>query len=82
LRDVNNTIARVVDFYNNERFHISIGMMTPAEASQCSGEMNMRWTSYRDLAIKRLLGIKITEKNLPLSPCHWLTVGLSRERDQ
>ena len=49
---------------------MSIGMMMPAEASQCSGDRNMRWTSYRELAIKRSLGTKITEKGLPLSSCH------------
>ena len=70
LREVKNTIAEAVDFYNNERPHMSIGMMTPAEASQCSGDRDMRWTSYRELAIKRSLGMKITENGLPLSSCH------------
>ena len=76
LREVNNAIAKAVYFYNNERPHMSIGMMTPAEASQCSGDRNMRWTSYRELAIKRSLRMKITKNGLPLSPCHWSPSGL------
>jgi len=57
--------AFAVDSYNNERSHRSIGIMTPAEASQCSGERDMRWISYRELAIKKSLETKITENVFP-----------------
>lgn len=47
------TIAEVIAFYNNERPHMSINMMTPAEAAKCTGEIKKRWHSYRVEAIKR-----------------------------
>ena len=59
-------IAEVIAFYNNERPHMSIDMMTPAEAAQCSGEIKKRWYSYRVAAIKRDAICDITQKGLPL----------------
>ncbi len=47
---------------------MSIGMMTPVEASRCTGKRDMKWTSYRELAIKKSSEMKIAEKGLPLSP--------------
>jgi len=32
-------VRDAVAFYNNERPHMSIGMMTPAEAANCTGEL-------------------------------------------
>lgn len=55
---------------------MSIGMMTPEEASQCNGQRDMKWTSYRELAIKKKsLETKIAENSLPLSPCNGLLPG-------
>ena len=75
-KEVVKAVKGAVDFYNNERPHMSIGMMTPVEASQCSGERDMRWISYRELAIKKSLERKIAENGLPLSPCHGSPSGL------
>lgn len=41
-------VTKAVDFYNNERPHMNIGMMTPVEAAQSNGERDMRWISYRE----------------------------------
>lgn len=46
-------IEAAVDFYNNHRPHMSLDMMTPAQAAQRSGEIKKRWHSYREDAIKK-----------------------------
>ena len=45
--DVRRAVSRAVDFYNNERPHMSLDMMTPADASSRTGEIAKCWTSYR-----------------------------------
>lgn len=46
------TLAPAIQFYNNERPHMSIDMMTPAQAASCTGEIGKSWKSYRLPAIK------------------------------
>ena len=43
-----------IDFYNNERPHMSLDWKTPAEAARCTGELEKKWVSYRENAIKAL----------------------------
>ncbi len=68
--DINQVIAAVknaVDFYNNERPHMSISMLTPSEAAIHDGAIEKVWTSYREKAIKeKQVALEITEKPLPL----------------
>lgn len=45
-------VARAVAFYNNERPHMSLNMMTPAEAASCKGEIPKKWVSYKEKWIK------------------------------
>ncbi|MCR5014443.1 MAG: IS3 family transposase [Bacteroidales bacterium] len=67
VADVKAAVSDAVAFYNNERPHMSIGMMTPAEASNCTGELEKMWKSYRIAAIKKKAQDSgITEKGLPL----------------
>jgi len=67
IKEVKAAVTVAVDFYNNERPHMSIDMMTPNEAAGCSGEIAKRWKSYRLIAIKnRLDSLHITENSLPL----------------
>ena len=40
VAEVRAAVSDAVVFYNNERPHMSIGMMTPAEASNLSGELD------------------------------------------
>lgn len=53
LKELRQAIASAVDFYNNRRPHMSIDMMTPAQAAKCQGEIGKRWYSYRDAVIKK-----------------------------
>ena len=52
ITEVRDAITKAVEFYNNERPHMSIDMMTPAQAAKCNGELKKWWKSYRDKAIK------------------------------
>ena len=70
LEEVIAATALAADFYNNRRPHMSIGMMTPAEASETSGDRDMRWKSYRMMAIKSRNSLDIAEIPLPLPQRH------------
>ena len=52
LEEVIAATALAADFYNNHRTHMSFDLMTPAEASETSEDMDIRWQSYSMLAIK------------------------------
>ena len=68
IGEVVSAVARAVDFYNNERPHMSIDMMTPSMAARCDGEIPKRWISYRERAIrKKQARLEIPENSLPLS---------------
>ena len=67
IDDVIAAVARAVDFYNNERPHMSIDMMTPATAAFCEGEIKKRWVSLRERAIREKQTLEIPENSLPLS---------------
>lgn len=38
IGEVVSAVSRAVDFYNNERPHMSIDMMTPSMEARCDGE--------------------------------------------
>lgn len=70
VEDVEFRVLRAVEFYNNRRPHMSIDMMTPAEAAFCDGEIQKRWTSFREIAIKNKINDSNNPENsLPLSHC-------------
>ena len=52
LDEVTAAISAAVVFYNEERPHMSIDMMTPREAANCTGELRKHWKSYRQEHIK------------------------------
>lgn len=60
IREVITAVALATDFYNNRRPHMSVGMKTPAEAAESTGDRDMRWTSYRQMAIKNRNNLDIT----------------------
>ena len=67
IGDDRAAVARAVDFYNNERPHMSIDMKTPAEAALCMGEIPKCWISYRENAIRaNRSALDIPENTLPL----------------
>lgn len=76
IEEVITAIALAVDFYNNRRPHMSVEMMTPAEAAESTGERDMKWTSYRHRAIKSRDNLDIPENSLPLPNCNGSTSGL------
>lgn len=75
MEEVIAAVALAVNFYNTRRPHMSIGMMTPAEAAGTTGDRDMRWTSYRLLAIKSRDGADIPKNSLPLSARQGSTYG-------
>ena len=77
VAEVRAAVSEAVAFYNNERPHMSIGMMTPVEASNLTGELEKKWRSYRTEAIKKKnQDTDITEKGLPLPGCQRSPSGL------
>lgn len=53
IAEVKAAVSKAIEFYNNERPHMSNNMMPPAEAAKCNGELKKWWHSYRDEAIKK-----------------------------
>ena len=54
IEEVRKAVKVAVDFYNNERPHMSLNWQTPAQAALCTGEIQKKWVSYREKAIKGL----------------------------
>ena len=52
--EVREAMRAAVPFYNNERPHRSIEMLTPMEAAGRTGRFKRGWTSYRERAIDNL----------------------------
>ena len=68
IQQVIDAVEKAVDFYNNERPHMSIGMMTPSKAAVYDGVVEKIWTSYREKAIReKRVALEIPENPLPLS---------------
>lgn len=67
IDEVIAAVARAVDFYNNERPHMSIDMMTPAMAAFCEGEIKKHWVSLRERAIRDKQALEIPKNSLLLS---------------
>ena len=76
IGEVIAAVALAVDFYNNRRPHMSIGMMVPSEAAESIGDRDMRWTSYRHMAIKSRNNLDIPGNSLPLTACQGSPSGL------
>ncbi len=76
IDEVIASVAVAVDFYNNRRPHMSIGMMKPSEAINLTGERDMKWTSYRQMAIKNSINTAKTEYPLPEDTCQGSPSGL------
>lgn len=62
IAEVRTNLNIAVEFYNKNRPHMSIDMMTPQEASLCQGRLKKRWHSYRDSAISKLSNQKVIPK--------------------
>ena len=76
---VRKAVAKAVDFYNFRRPHMSINMMTPAEAALCEGVLEKWWVSYREKAVKAILekqALETGENNISLSAVQGSPSGL------
>ncbi len=76
IQEVIGAVAVAVDFYNNRRPHMSLGMRTPAEMAESIGDRDMKWKSRRLEAIKNRNNLDITENCLPLPTSHGDPSGL------
>ena len=77
IGQVISAVSRSVHFYNEERPHMSIDMMTPVEASSRTGEIPKRWVSLRENFLKEnQKNCDIPKKRLPLYPCQGYPSGL------
>lgn len=54
IEEIREAMRAAVPFYNNERPHRSIEMLTPIEAAGRTGRFKRGWTSYRERAIDNL----------------------------
>jgi len=78
-RRVLDAVAKAVDFYNFRRPHMSINMMTPAEAALCEGVLEKWWVSYREKAVRAILekqALENGENNISLSAVQGSPSGL------
>ena len=67
LDEVIAAIIVAVRFYNEERMHMSIDMMTPREAANCTGELKKHWRSLRQEHIKaKRAEAQTTETAIPV----------------
>ena len=87
IREVVEAVDAAVDFYNNHRPHMSIGMRTPAEMTEVVGDRNMKWHSRRREAIlskKESDMSDIIENSLPSRPVSGLPTayGLQSTADR
>ena len=55
--EVKAALRTAVDFYNNERPHLSLDGMTPFQASRTTGEIQKNWISFREIAIKKQMSL-------------------------
>lgn len=53
IEEVREAMASAVAFYNQERPHRSIEMLTPIEAATRTGRFKRGWKSYRELALDK-----------------------------
>ena len=63
IEEVREAMASAVSFYNRERPHRSIEMLTPFEAATRTGRFKRGWKSYRELAIDKNLVENTTAKD-------------------
>lgn len=49
IEQLRDKLQTVIEFYNEQRPHRSLDMMTPRQASQKKGKIAKRWKSYKDI---------------------------------
>jgi transposase InsO family protein len=54
IGEVRRAMTKAVEFYNNERPHMSLNNMTPRQAASCMGKIQKKWISYREKYLENL----------------------------
>ena len=54
MEEVRKAMDKAVEFFNNERPHMSLDNMTPRQAASYKGKINKKWTSYREKHLENL----------------------------
>ena len=54
IGEVRQAVRKAVEFYNNERPHMSLDNMTPRQAASYKGHISKKWTSYRENHLRNL----------------------------
>lgn len=54
IGQVREAVERAIDFYNNERPHMSLDWLTPSEAAKLTGPIAKKWCSYREMYLQDL----------------------------
>ena len=54
IEEVKRAMAKAVEFYNNERPHMSLDNMTPHQAASYKGKINKKWIRYREKHLQNL----------------------------
>ena len=54
IDEVIRAMEKAVEFFNNERPHMSLDNMTPRQAATYQGKINKKWVSYREKYLESL----------------------------
>lgn len=54
MEEVREAVRKAIEFYNNERPHMSLDNMTPRQAASYKGQISKKWTSYRENHLRNL----------------------------
>ena len=54
MEEVREAVRKAIEFYNNERPHMSLNNMTPRQAASYKGQISKKWTSYRENHLRNL----------------------------
>lgn len=54
IEEVREAVRKAIEFYNNERPHMSLDNMTPRQAASYKGQISKKWTSYRENHLRNL----------------------------
>jgi len=54
IGEVRRALKNAIEFYNNERPHMSLNNMTPRQAARCKGKIQKKWISYREQHLENL----------------------------
>lgn len=77
IKEVETAVKEAIKFYNEERPHMSVDMMTPSEAALHVGVLTKRWKSLRENHIKeRQNACAIAGNGLPMQSHAWSTSEL------